>query len=403
MKDYPDRGADSHPGRPFRSLLAFCSFHFLDDGFTDSIYILLPFIAAELHLSFSQVGLLKGVFSGAMSLFQFPLSLLGEKTGEALVVAGGTIGLASGFILLSISYSFPIILLSLVLAKGTAAGQHGLSSSLLSKVFEGPGRRTVMGTFNFSGDLGKVCLPFLVALMIPFWGWRQAIFILALGGILAGLVLFFFSRPRRMDRPPAERIAPAIASEGRWGIRNRKTFAALLTIGIIDIMVRNALLTFLPFLLLEKGIPALQMGFSLTLLFVGGALGKFFCGFLAEYFGVIPMVVATEVLTAAGIFSLFYSSATAIWFLLPFVGIVLNGTSSVLYATVAEVISPAGRSRGYGLYYAITLGSGAVSPIIYGFLTDWWGLSFTIVSIAIVVLFTLPLCRFLSPPEGDSP
>ncbi len=140
-----------------RALFSFCAFHFVDDGFTDSIYLLLPFIAAELNLSFSQVGLLKGVFSGSMSFFQFPLSLLGERIGELTVIAAGTLGLATGFLILSKVYIFPLILLTLIFAKGTGGGQHGLSSSLLSRVFEISGRRAAMGTYNFSGDMGKVC------------------------------------------------------------------------------------------------------------------------------------------------------------------------------------------------------------------------------------------------------
>jgi predicted MFS family arabinose efflux permease len=133
----------------------------------------------------------------------------------------------------------------------------------------------------------------------------------------------------------------------------------------------------------------------LTLLFAGGAIGKFACGVLAEWLGIIPMVVGTEILTTLGILSLLWSSPPGVWVILPFLGIVLNGTSSVLYATVAEIISPAGRSRGYGLYYAITLGCGAISPMIYGLVTDSLGLSFTIMSTALMVLITLPLSRYL--------
>jgi MFS family permease len=92
-----------------RSLFSFCALHFIDDGFTDAFYILLPFIAAELSLSFSEVGLLTGVFSGAMSLLQFPLSLLGERIGELVVVGAGTFGLAAGFLLLGRVYSFPLV------------------------------------------------------------------------------------------------------------------------------------------------------------------------------------------------------------------------------------------------------------------------------------------------------
>ncbi|MBM4306723.1 MAG: MFS transporter, partial [Deltaproteobacteria bacterium] len=112
-----------------RSLFSFGAFHFLDDGFSDSIYLLLPFIAAELSLSFSQVGMLRGISSGCIGLFQFPLSLLGERIGEVIVIVLGTFGLAGGFLLLSKSHTFLTILFSLVFAKVTGAGQHGLSSS----------------------------------------------------------------------------------------------------------------------------------------------------------------------------------------------------------------------------------------------------------------------------------
>ncbi len=383
-----------------RALFSFSAFHFIDDGFTDSIYLLLPFIAAELSLSFSQVGLLKGVFSGTMGLLQFPLSLLGERIGELTVIAMGTLGLASGFLILSRVYTFPLILLSLVFAKLTGGGQHGLSSSLLSWVFGLSGRRAAMGTYNFSGDLGKVCFPFLLALMINWWGWRQAVFNLSILGLIAGAVLWGLARKNAppLQAPSRERM---VSKKSDWGIRNPKSFAALLTIGVIDIMTRNALLTFLPFLLLRKGISETQVGFALTLLFAGGAVGKFTCGILAEWFGIIPMVIGTEILTSAGILSLAFFSPSVIWILLPFVGIVLNGTSSVLYATVAEIISPMARSRGYGLYYAITLGSGAVSPLAYGFLTDALGLSFTLISAAMMVLLTIPLSRYLSRKEKE--
>ena len=383
-----------------RSLFSFCAFHFIDDGFTDSIYLLLPFIAAELNLSFSQVGFLKGIFSGTMSLVQFPMSLLGERIGELTVIAFGTFGLASGFLILSGVTTFPLIVLSLIFAKGTGGGQHGLSSSLLSRVFEISGRRAAMGTYNFSGDMGKVCFPFLLALMINWWGWREAVFNLSIIGLIAGAVLWGLARRNAPVMPRSrERV---VLKKGDWGIHNARSFSALLTIGIIDIMTRNALLTFLPFLLLQKGIPETQIGFALVLLFAGGAAGKFTCGVLAEWFGVIPMVVGTEMLTSAGILLLAFLSPPAIWILLPLVGVVLNGTSSVLYATVAEIISPLARSRGYGLYYALTLGSGALSPFLYGLLTDALGLSFTIICAALMVLLTLPLSRYLSRPKAHS-
>jgi FSR family fosmidomycin resistance protein-like MFS transporter len=386
-----------------RSLFAFCTYHFIDDGFADSIYLLLPFIAAELHLSFSQVGLLKGVFSGAMSLLQLPMSLLGEKVGELNVISLGAFGLAGGFLLLSWASSFLAVFLTLIAAKGAAAGQHGLGSSVLSRLFETSGRRAAMGTYNFSGDVGKVAVPFLLAVLISWMGWRPGLFVLSVGGIAAGAVLWFLAGKERAQFSAPKAEARQKQKESGWGIRDRKAFSALLTIGILDIATRSSLLTFLPFLLLRKEIPADQVGFALTLLFAGGAAGKFACGLLAERLGIIPMVVSTEALTTAGILLLFWVSPTGVWYLLPFVGVVLNGTSSVLYATVAEIISPGGRSRGYGLYYAITLGAGAVAPVVYGLVIDRLGLTISLVAVALMASMTLPLSPYLSRAESPLP
>ncbi|HUL23490.1 MAG TPA: MFS transporter [Thermodesulfobacteriota bacterium] len=390
----------SQENKKARSLFSFCAFHFIDDGFTDSLYLLLPFIAAELGLTFSQVGLLKGVFSGSMALFQVPLSFLGEWIGELTVIAAGTFGLAGGFLLLGKVHSLLAVLVSLILSKATGGGQHGLSSSLLSRVFEISGRRTAMGTYNFSGDMGKVSLPFLLALMTNLWGWRQAVSVLSIFAVAAGAILWAVAREKEKDSLTFSSPGELPTKKGDWGIRDLKRFSSLLTIGIIDNTTRTALLTFLPFLLLRKGIPMAQVGFALTLLFAGGAVGKFVCGILAERLGIIPMVVGTEVLTSAGILSLIWSSDSLAWFILPGVGVFLNGTSSVLYATVAEMISPSARSRGYGLYYAITLGSGAVAPMVYGLFTDFFGLSLTLIAIAFVVLLTLPLTRYVASPKA---
>jgi len=383
-------------------LFSYGAFHFIDDGFSDSIYILLPFIASELSLSFSQIGLLKGVASAAMSLFQIPMGLLGERIGELTVIAAGTMGLASGFLILSRVYSFPLILLSLLFAKGTSGGQHSLGASTLSRVFEVSGRRAAIGTYNFSGDVGKVFLPFVLTVLINLWGWRQAVLVLSLSALL--VVTFLWGLARQKIVPPAMRESKEkLGLKGSsWGISNPQGFSALLTMGVIDSATRTTLLTFLPFLLLQKGISVAQVGFAFTLLFVGGAAGKLACGFLAEWFGIVPMVWGTEILTCAGMLSLIWSPTLMIWILLPLVGFMLNGTSSVLYATVAEIIYANARSRGYGLYYAMTLGSGAVAPLVYGVVTDSFGLNFTIVTAALFVLLTLPLSRSLARPVNET-
>ena len=53
--------------------------HFLHDGFSDVIYLLLPIWQAELGLSLAQTGVLKSCYSGALATCQVPAGLLAER------------------------------------------------------------------------------------------------------------------------------------------------------------------------------------------------------------------------------------------------------------------------------------------------------------------------------------
>src|SRR5262249_41977520 len=144
-------------------LAAACSIHFVHDGFSDILYVLLPIWAAEFHLTFVQVGIIRTVYSGAMAAFQIPAGLLAERWGERRLLAAGPAVTACGFIAAGIAGGF-VSLLALLLIAGLGSGvQHPLSSSLVSKAYETGARRTALGTYNFSGDLGKVAVPAAVA------------------------------------------------------------------------------------------------------------------------------------------------------------------------------------------------------------------------------------------------
>ena len=63
-------------------------------------------------------------------------------------------------------------------------------------------------------------------------------------------------------------------------------------------------LTFLPFLLTAKGASLPTIGLALTLVFVGGAVGKLVCAWIGARIGVVATVWVTEGFTALGILAL---------------------------------------------------------------------------------------------------
>ena len=85
--------------RRARSVLATTSaIHFVHDGFSDVIYLLLPVWATQFGLTYGQVGLLRTVYSGGMAAFQIPAVILAERWGETRLLAAGTAVTALGFL-----------------------------------------------------------------------------------------------------------------------------------------------------------------------------------------------------------------------------------------------------------------------------------------------------------------
>src|SRR5579872_1968646 len=84
--------------------------HALHDGYTDLIYIMLPLWQAEFGLDYAALGLLRGVFVGAMASLQIPASFASEKFGAALVLGLGTALAGLGYCLAGASSGFAMLL-----------------------------------------------------------------------------------------------------------------------------------------------------------------------------------------------------------------------------------------------------------------------------------------------------
>jgi MFS family permease len=366
--------------------------HALHDGYTDLIYVMLPVWQAEFGIGFAALGLMKTVFSGTLAGFQVPSSILAEKYGAALVLALGTALAGVGYGLAGASSGLVGLILALFVGGLGASTQHPLASSLITRAF-GPGRTMkALGAYNFAGDIGKMTVPAIGALLLVVLPWRTALILLGSVGLFAAIAIYVI-----IPRLPAP--APAAAKQtggGKEGVP-AYGFPLLLSIGVLDSATRMAFLTFLPFVLTAKGATLPTVGLALTLVFAGGAAGKLVCAFIGARIGVIATVWLTELTTAIGIAALLPLPLEFAMILLPVVGVALNGTSSVLYGSVPDLVEPSRHSRAFGIFYTGTIGAGAISPAIYGLLGDHIGAPTTLLVVACVILLTLPLSLLLRP------
>ena len=361
--------------------------HALHDGYTDLIYILLPIWQSEFALSYSMLAALRALYAGAMAALQVPAGRLAERWDGRWVLALGTLTAALGYALAGYSGGLVGLGVALAISGAGSATQHPIASAAVSRAY-GQSARGPLGTYNFSGDLGKASIPALTSLLLTIMPWRQSLWVLVALGVFAAIAIILFMPPLARRRPVAD-TARVTAGAGRGG------FPLLFSIGVLDTAVRMGLLTFLPFLLKAKGASLPTIGLALTLIFLGGAAGKFTCGWLGSRVGVVWTVLLTETGTAVLILAVLFLPLAASLAVLPFLGVMLNGTSSVLYGTVPELAPAARIEHAFAVFYTGTIGSGALSPVLYGLLGDALGPRVATVATAATALVILPLAMML--------
>ncbi|NTZ05979.1 MFS transporter [Burkholderia metallica] len=387
---------ETAPSRP-RVLWLSCIAHAMHDGYTDMIYALLPVWQSEFGLDFAALAILRGIYAGTMATLQLSAGRLAQRLGSRATLAIGTLLAALGYAIAGMSGGLLGLGIALAISGGGSSTQHPIASGAVSRIY-GRDARGPLSIYNFSGDLGKSALPAAISLLVTMMPWRHALWIVAgLGCVVAAVIaLWFPAMPRGGGKTPAKEQASA-----QRGGAGSSGFPALFSIGVLDTAVRMGLLTFLPFLLNAKGVSPQLLGTALALVFIGGAAGKFMCGWLGARMGTVRTVLLTEGGTAACIIAVIYLPLALTMVLLPILGMMLNGTSSVLYGTVPEMSAPERTERAFAIFYTGTIASGAISPVLYGFLGDRIGVHGATYATALTALAIFPLALALRPHLAD--
>ena len=374
--------------RQKRVLGGACLAHVLHDGYTDLIYVLLPVWQAEFGLGFTALALLRGLYVGTLAALQIPSTSVARRLNSRTVLVLGTLLSAVGFALAGVSGGLLGLCASLALAGAGGSTQHPLASATVSRAY-GQRARGPLGTYNFAGDIGKAILPPAATFLLKLTGWHITLWILAGAGVAVAVIVGLLLPSDGAPEPQPNR--PAAEDTG-----SRRGFGLLVTIGVFDSAVRMAFLLFLPFLLEAKGAALTTVGLALSLVFIGGAFGKAICAWLGMRLGMTMTVLLTESGTAAAILAVVLLPLAPALVVLPLLGVMLNGTSSVLYGTVPELVPAHRVERAFALFYTGNLGSSALAPVLYGRLGDLTGAPWAAAAAAATAILVVPLMLLLA-------
>lgn len=386
---------------PKTALAVGCTAHIVQDGLTAATYVLMPVLAQVFGFTYAEVGLIKGLKSLAQGVLEIYSGVLAERIGEGRTLVFGLTLSGIGYASVAAAPD-PMLVTACLLIVGAGTGfQHSPSSALVSTAYADGGRRGALGLYNSSGDVGKLGFSGLFSLAIGAgFAWQHISILLGLLTLTAAAGVAVAARhlkakstlgvARRVD--PEENIG--------WGVLSWRSFGTLLVIISLDNVVQAGVLVFVAFLMIEKGLPLYIATMATVALLTGGIFGKAGCGFLAERLGVRPAFALVQGLTALGLIAVIMAPAWLAFVLLLPLGVVAQGSTSITYGLIPDLIHPERMARGYAIMYASTSFAAALGPWLFGLVGDRYGIDVAMLAMAIVSLMAVPPLLFLPAFSG---
>jgi MFS family permease len=342
----------------------------------------LAVVQPEWGLSSTAAGSISAVYQLGTALALVVVSALADHVDPRLVFlvsAGLTAGVSLLIPVLAYGYLSALVLFGAVAV--AVAGIYTPGIMLLAERFEPVRRGRAMGWFLAASSLGYVLALVVGGAVVARWGWRAALFVLALGPVLCfalSLVLFRGARSRR-PRAPAlpRRMFDADLSGNRpaqlmiWGY----VFHSWELLGMwawTPAFVAAALAVHGA--TLER---AAGLGASLSAIFhVMGIVASATGGALSDRWGRTAVIAGMMLVSSACSFAFGWMLAAPL-LLIVAVGSVYGfsalGDSSVYSTGITETVKPERLGSALAVRSLLGFGAGAVAPIVFGRVLDLYG------------------------------
>ncbi len=291
-------------------------FNFID---RQILAILLPAIRDEFGVSDLWLGFLSGTaFAMFYVVLGIPVARYADRHNRRNLIALALAVWSGMTALCGVAANFVQLALARV---GVGVGEAGCSPpahSMIADLYPPEQRSTAMGVYTVGISAGIMLAFLLGGWVVQNIGWREALFIVGLPGLLLALVVrFTVKEPPRGHAEGREAVSeqPPFLRTLRF-LWRRPSFAHMTVAAGLSSWVGYSVINFLPsFLGRSFGLPASKIGLYLGLIvgIIGGA-GFFLGGYIADHLGrtdhrrALRFIGLTVLLTAIPYAAMFLSN-----------------------------------------------------------------------------------------------
>jgi MFS family permease len=350
-----------------------------------SIPPILPLILSELHLTYSQSGLLMSLFSLPGIFVSFLGGFLADRYGMRPLGTGCFLLMIGGTLLVGLGMNLQILWWGRIIA---GIGGFTLSvflPKLLSQWFKDRELGLAMGIYNTGVPLGSVICFGLFGKMGSLWGWRIPILLTGIYLLIAFILFLILYR-----LPPSREMG-----EGRplTILKSSKEMGwPIWWVGFSWLWFNAAFTsfaTFAPNLFLEKGYTIEQSGLLIGIPLLGSLLLSAPTGYLVDRFRHQEWLIAIGGV-ALSILTLSFNFSSSFLLLVISMGIFSAMIPAPIYSLPPEILKLANVGLGFGVISTCSSIGLFAAPYLVGKMKDLTGSDqWSFVLISLFFLFVM--------------
>lgn len=327
-----------------------------------SVAAVAPLLGPKLGASLADVGLLIGLYFTPGIALSLPGGAIGQRFGDKQTVLGALALMLIGSLTMALSDSWSLQIAGRLIAGGGGVLFNVAMTKMVADWFAGKEIATAMAIFVNSWPAG-VALSLLTLPAIASSYGVSAVHLAVAATIVLGIVLLAATY-----RSPAH-SGPAVATSVR---PDRRSIAGVMIAGVIWGLFNVAfaiIFSFGPTLLVEHGWSITAAGSAISIVLWLAVLSVPLGGWLADRTERPQTILVSSCIVFALLMLILpraSSSVAAVIATLAALGVISGQPAGPVMSLPAQVLKPATRAIGMGIFYTLYYGSMMLGPVVGG-------------------------------------
>ena len=266
--------------------------HAMSHAYGALLPLIVPFFLSDLHLTYTQVGLIFTISNLVWGPLQLGFGVLGRYRSRKLILGIGHICQGLAMVGTGLASSFTGLLAWRLTSRIADAPQHPIGNALIAQSF-GPERRGLGLAVNAaSSNLGTVAVPLIGGLLIASVGWRSTLFLVGIPGMVIGALIIACLQERRAQTQNSQGLS-GVGTE-LWALLKQRNARLLLLAHVVGAGGRGlgVATLYVPLYLSQAlNVDKVELGVLMTVMMIGSVVGPLIAGPLSDRIGRKPVLL----------------------------------------------------------------------------------------------------------------